>query len=61
MSVFLMELNDYPHFYLADDRGLRPTGQHCPRFPRVLYDALIRLGYNGDLQSTVANCTEFTT
>jgi hypothetical protein len=43
-----MELNDYPHFYLADDRGLCPTGQHCPRFPRVLYDALIRLGYNGD-------------
>jgi hypothetical protein len=23
-------------------------GQHCPGFLRVLYDALIRLGYNGD-------------
>jgi hypothetical protein len=23
-------------------------GQHCPGFPRVVYDALIRLGYNGD-------------
>jgi hypothetical protein len=23
-------------------------GQHCPRFPRVLYDVLIRLGYDGD-------------
>jgi hypothetical protein len=23
-------------------------GQHCPRFPRVLYDALIHLGYEGD-------------
>jgi hypothetical protein len=23
-------------------------GQHCPGFPRVLCDALIRLGYDGD-------------
>jgi hypothetical protein len=23
-------------------------GQHCPGFPRSLYDALIRLGYDGD-------------
>jgi hypothetical protein len=23
-------------------------GQHCPGFPRVIYDALIRLGYDGD-------------
>jgi hypothetical protein len=23
-------------------------GQHCPGFPRVLYDALIHLGYDGD-------------
>jgi hypothetical protein len=23
-------------------------GQHCPGFPRVLYDALIRLGYDRD-------------
>jgi hypothetical protein len=23
-------------------------GQHCPGFPRVLYDTLIRLGYDGD-------------
>jgi hypothetical protein len=48
MSVFLMELNDYPHFYLADDGRLCSTDQHCPGFLRVLYDALIRLGYNGD-------------
>jgi hypothetical protein len=43
-----MELNDYPHFYLADDGKLCPMGQHCPRLPRVLYDALIHLGYDRD-------------
>jgi hypothetical protein len=48
MSVFQMELNDYPHFDLAEDGRLFSTGQHCPGFPRVLYDALIHLGYDGD-------------
>jgi hypothetical protein len=48
MSAFQMELNDYPHFDLAEDRRLCSTGQHCPGFLRVLYDALIRLGYDGD-------------
>jgi hypothetical protein len=48
MSAFQMELNNYPHFYLADDWRLCSTGQHCPGFLRVLYDALIRLGYDGD-------------
>jgi hypothetical protein len=48
MSVFQMELNDYPHFYIADDGRLCSTGQHCPGFPRVLYDALIHLGYDRD-------------
>jgi hypothetical protein len=43
-----MELNNYPQFYLADDRRLCFMGQHCPSFLRVLYDALIRLGYDGD-------------
>jgi hypothetical protein len=43
-----MELNDYPHFYLTDDGRLCSMGQHCPGLPRVLYDALIRLGYDGD-------------
>jgi hypothetical protein len=47
-SVFQMELNDYPHFYLTDDGRLCSTSQHCPGFPRVLYDALIHLGYDGD-------------
>jgi hypothetical protein len=43
-----MELNDYPHFYLADNGRLCSTCQHCLGFPRVLYDALIHLGYDGD-------------
>jgi hypothetical protein len=46
--VFQMEQNDYPHFYLIEDGRLCSTGQHCLGFPRVLYDALIRLGYDGD-------------
>jgi hypothetical protein len=48
MSVFQMELNGYPHFDLAEDGRLCSTSQHCPRFLRVLHDALIRLGYDGD-------------
>jgi hypothetical protein len=48
MSAFQMELNDYHHFDLAEDRSLCSTGQHCLGFPRVLYDALIRLSYDGD-------------
>jgi hypothetical protein len=48
VSVFQIELNDYPHFELAEDGRLCSTGQHCPGFPRVLYDTLIHLGYDGD-------------
>jgi hypothetical protein len=48
MSAFQMELNDYPHLDLAKDRTLCSMGKHCLGFPRVLYDTLIRLGYNGD-------------
>jgi hypothetical protein len=48
MSVFQMELNDYPHFILTEDMRLCSTGQHCPVFLRVLYDALIHHGYDGD-------------
>jgi hypothetical protein len=43
-----MELKDYPHFDLAEDRRLCSMGLHCLGFPRVLYDALIRLGYDRD-------------
>jgi hypothetical protein len=48
MSAFQMELNDYPHFDLAEDGRLCSTGQYCPGFPRLLYNALIRLGFDGD-------------
>jgi hypothetical protein len=43
-----MELNDYPHFDLTEDGRPCSIDQHCLGFPRVLYDALIRLGYDGD-------------
>jgi hypothetical protein len=43
-----MELNDYPHFDLAEDGRVCSMGQHCPGFPIVLYDTLVRLGYDGD-------------
>jgi hypothetical protein len=48
MSAFQIELNDYPHFYLANEGRLCSMGQHCPGFLRVLYNALIHLGYDGD-------------
>jgi hypothetical protein len=48
MAAFQMELNDYPHFYLTEDGRLCSTGQHCLGFRRVLYDALIHLGYDRD-------------
>jgi hypothetical protein len=48
MSTFQMELNDFPDFYLTEDDRLWSMSQHCLGFPRVLYDALIRLGYDGN-------------
>jgi hypothetical protein len=48
MFAFQIELNDYPHIDLAEDGRLCSMGQHCPGFLRVLYDALIRLGYDAD-------------
>jgi hypothetical protein len=48
MSAFQMELNDYSHFDLIGDGRLFSMGQHCPGFLRVLYNALICLGYDGD-------------
>jgi hypothetical protein len=54
MSTFQMELNDYPHFYLTGDGRLCSTGQHCSGFPRVMYDALIRHGYDRD--ASVYHC-----
>jgi hypothetical protein len=48
MSAFQMELNNYTHYYLAKDGRLCSMSQHCPGFLRVLYDALVRHGYDGD-------------
>jgi hypothetical protein len=57
MSTFQMELNDYPHFDLTEDKRLCSMSQHCLGFMRVLYDALIHLGYDGD--ATVYHCRLF--
>jgi hypothetical protein len=47
MSAFQMKLNDYPTL-TSPRAGHCSTGQHCPGFPRVLYDTLIRLCYDRD-------------
>ena len=44
-----MNVNDYPHVTIAEDGRWCSTGQHRPGFPRVLYGALLHLGYNGDV------------
>jgi hypothetical protein len=44
-----MSQEDCPHFFLVEDRRLCSTGQHCPGFPQVLCDALLHLGYDGEL------------
>jgi hypothetical protein len=44
-----MNMNDYPHFSIAEDGRLCSTDQHCPGYLRVLYDALLYLGYNRDV------------
>jgi hypothetical protein len=43
-----MNMDNYPHVTIAEDGSLCSTGQHRPGFPRVLYDTLRQLGYNGD-------------
>jgi hypothetical protein len=57
MSAFQVELNHYPHFYLTEDGRLCSMSLHCPGFPRVLYDALICLGYDRD--APVYHCRLF--
>jgi hypothetical protein len=44
-----MNMDDYPYFVLVMDGRLCSMGQHSPRFPWVLYDTLLRLGYNRDV------------
>jgi hypothetical protein len=43
-----MNMDNYPHVTIATDGSLFSTSQHRPGFPRVLYDALRQLGYDGD-------------
>jgi hypothetical protein len=44
-----MDMSKYPHVIIAEDGRLCSMDQHHPGFPRVLYDALLHLGYNGDV------------
>jgi hypothetical protein len=45
---FQTNMDNYPHITIAEDGSLCSTGQYRPGFPRVLYDALCQLSYNGD-------------
>jgi hypothetical protein len=44
-----MNMDDYPHFFLVEDGRLCSMGQHCPGFPRVLYDTFLHLSYDGEV------------
>jgi hypothetical protein len=46
---FLMNMSDYPHVTTAEDGRLSSTDQHHQGFTRVLYDAFLHLGCNGDV------------
>jgi hypothetical protein len=46
---FQMNMDNYPHVTITEDGSLCSMGQHRPGFPRVLYDALLQLGYNRDI------------
>jgi hypothetical protein len=43
-----MNMDNYPQVIISEDGSHCSMGQHRPGFPRVLYDALHQLGYNGD-------------
>jgi hypothetical protein len=45
---FQMNMDNYQHITIATDGSLCSTGQHRPGFPRVLYNVLRQLGYDGD-------------
>jgi hypothetical protein len=49
MAVFQMDMSGYPRVTITEDGRLCSMGQHRPGFPQVLYDALLHLGYNGDV------------
>jgi hypothetical protein len=49
LAVFSDEHERLPHVAIPKDGRLCSTVQHRPGFSRVLYDALLHLGYNGDV------------
>jgi hypothetical protein len=49
MDVSQMNMDDYPYCSLGDDGSLHTMGQHRPRFPRVHWDVLLRLDYDGSI------------
>jgi hypothetical protein len=44
-----MNMNNYPYVTITENGRWCSMGQHRPGFSRVLYDALLHLGYNGDV------------
>jgi hypothetical protein len=44
-----MDMSMCPHVSIVEDGMLCSMGQHRLGFPRVLYDALLHLGYNRDI------------
>jgi hypothetical protein len=44
-----MDMSKYPHVTIVKDGRMCAMGQHRPGFPRMLYDALLHLRYNGDV------------
>jgi hypothetical protein len=44
-----MDRSKNPHVTITEDGKLCSMGQHRPGFPRVLYDTLLHVGYNGDV------------
>jgi hypothetical protein len=48
MAIFHMNMNDYPMSPSLRMGGGVPRANIAREFPRVLYDVLLHLGYNGD-------------
>jgi hypothetical protein len=42
-------MSKYPHVTIIEDERICSMGQHHPGFPRMLYDALLHIRYNGDV------------
>jgi hypothetical protein len=44
-----MNMDNYPYVTITEDGSLCSMGQHHRGFPRLLYDAQLHLGHNGDV------------